>query len=141
MNEKGQRPEELETAEITSVSGKPKEVEPQFVDVVGQISLRSLERNAQKRKGQGTRDRGQSNTQGQGTRDRGQGNTQGQGTRDRGQSNTQGQGTRDRGQGNTQRQGTRDRGQGNRQPRADQPKQDKPTVRPSIQKKDPTSNQ
>jgi cell fate regulator YaaT (PSP1 superfamily) len=141
MNEKGQRPEELETAEITSVSGKPKEVEPQFVDVVGQISLRSLERNAQKRKGQGTRDRGQSNTQGQGTRDRGQSNTQGQGTRDRGQSNTQGQGTRDRGQGNTQRQGTRDRGQGNRQPRADQPKQDKPTVRPSIQKKDPTSNQ
>ncbi|MFN6374161.1 MAG: regulatory iron-sulfur-containing complex subunit RicT [Chitinophagia bacterium] len=141
MNEKGQRPEELETAEITSVSGKPKEVEPQFVDVVGQISLRSLERNAQKRKGQGTRDRGQGNAQGQGTRDRGQGNTQGQGTGDRGQGNTRGQGTRDRGQGNTQRQGTRDRGQGNRQPRADQPKQDKPTVRPSIQKKDPTSNQ
>ena len=49
MNEKGIRPEELETAEV-NVSSKAKEVEPQFVDVVGQISLRSLERNAQKRK-------------------------------------------------------------------------------------------
>ena len=36
---------------------KSKEPEPQFVDVVGQISLRSLERNAQKRRG--TRDKGQ----------------------------------------------------------------------------------
>lgn len=51
MNDNGQRPEELETAEVTVSPGKVKEVEPQFVDVVGQISLRSLERNAQKRKG------------------------------------------------------------------------------------------
>jgi cell fate regulator YaaT (PSP1 superfamily) len=49
LNEKGIKPEELETAEIGSTS-KAKEVEPQFVDVVGQISLRSLERNAQKKK-------------------------------------------------------------------------------------------
>ena len=48
LNAKGIRPEELETSE--PVSAKTKEVEPQFVDVVGQISLRSLERNAQKRK-------------------------------------------------------------------------------------------
>jgi cell fate regulator YaaT (PSP1 superfamily) len=55
MNDNGQRPDELETAEVTVSPGKVKEVEPQFVDVVGQISLRSLERNAQKRKGTGAK--------------------------------------------------------------------------------------
>ena len=55
MNDNGQRPDELETAEVTVSPGKVKEVEPQFVDVVGQISLRSLERNAQKRKGAGAK--------------------------------------------------------------------------------------
>jgi hypothetical protein len=49
QNEKGIRPEELETAEVNS-SAKAKEVEPQFVDVVGQISLKTLDRNAQKKK-------------------------------------------------------------------------------------------
>lgn len=53
LNEKGIRPEELETAEISSTGSKAKEAEPQFVDVVGQISLRSLDRYAQKKKGQG----------------------------------------------------------------------------------------
>lgn len=48
QNKEGIKPEVLETVEV--VSGKPKEVEPEFVDVVGQISLRSLERNTQKRK-------------------------------------------------------------------------------------------
>ncbi|MFN5760598.1 MAG: hypothetical protein ACK44U_00845 [Sphingobacteriales bacterium] len=48
LNSKGVKVEQLETAEVnTSVK---KEVEPQFVDVVGQLSLRSLERNSQKRK-------------------------------------------------------------------------------------------
>src|ERR1035437_2944969 len=48
QNRQGIKPEVLETVEI--VSGKPKEAEPEFVDVVGQISLRTLERNSQKRK-------------------------------------------------------------------------------------------
>ncbi len=43
-------PEELEAVEI--VSGKLKEAEPEFVDVVGQISLRSLEKADKKRKQQ-----------------------------------------------------------------------------------------
>jgi cell fate regulator YaaT (PSP1 superfamily) len=60
MNDKGIRPEELETADV-STGSKVKEVEPQFVDVVGQISLRSLERNAQKRKGKGNREQGAGN--------------------------------------------------------------------------------
>ena len=41
-------PEELEAVEV--VSTKPKEVEPEFVDVVGQISLRSLEKADKKRR-------------------------------------------------------------------------------------------
>jgi len=55
QNSKGIKPEALETVEI--VSGKPKEVEPEFVDVVGQITLKSLEKNNRKRKetiGKGT---------------------------------------------------------------------------------------
>ena len=51
-----------------------KEVEPQFVDVVGQISLRSLDRNAQKRKGKGNREQGDSLPAGrQGNRGQGTG--------------------------------------------------------------------
>ena len=41
-------PEQLEAVEV--VSTKPKEVEPEFVDVVGQISLRSLEKADKKRR-------------------------------------------------------------------------------------------
>ena len=48
MNAKGVKPEALQAEEL--VSSKPREVEPDFVDVVGQISLRSLEKNDKKRK-------------------------------------------------------------------------------------------
>jgi cell fate regulator YaaT (PSP1 superfamily) len=50
QNQQGIIPEELETVEVTS--NKPKEVEPEFVDVVGQISLRSLEKADKKRRQQ-----------------------------------------------------------------------------------------
>lgn len=50
LNEQGTIPEELEAVELTS--SKPQEVEPQFVDVVGHISLRSLEKTDKKRKQQ-----------------------------------------------------------------------------------------
>ncbi len=48
QNKEGIKPEALETVEI--VSGKEIEVEPEFVDVVGQISLKSLEKNSRKRR-------------------------------------------------------------------------------------------
>lgn len=48
LNKEGIKPEELETEEI--VSRKEQEVEPEFVDVVGQISLSSLEKGHKKRK-------------------------------------------------------------------------------------------
>jgi cell fate regulator YaaT (PSP1 superfamily) len=50
LNQKGIIPEELEAVELTS--SKPKEAEPEFVDVVGQISLRSLEKADKKKKQQ-----------------------------------------------------------------------------------------
>lgn len=48
QNREGIRPEELETVEV--VSGKPKEVEPEYADIVGQISLKSLEKTTRKRR-------------------------------------------------------------------------------------------
>ena len=50
LNEQGTIPEELEAVELTS--SKPQEVEPEFVDVVGHISLRSLEKTDKKRRQQ-----------------------------------------------------------------------------------------
>jgi cell fate regulator YaaT (PSP1 superfamily) len=61
QNKEGIRPDALETVEV--VSGKPKEVEPEFVDVVGQISIRTLERNTQKRR---AKERGASNNKEEG---------------------------------------------------------------------------
>lgn len=48
QNRQGIKPEALETVEI--ISGKLKEVEPEFVDVVGHITLKSLEKNSRKQK-------------------------------------------------------------------------------------------
>jgi hypothetical protein len=50
LNRQGIRPEELEPVEV--VSSKPKEEEPEFVELVGQISLKSLDRAAQKKRRQ-----------------------------------------------------------------------------------------
>jgi len=48
LNAQGTIPEQLEPVEITS--SKAREVEPEFVDLVGQISLRTLERAEKKKK-------------------------------------------------------------------------------------------
>src|SRR5664279_814585 len=48
QNRQGIKPEALETVEI--ISGKLKEAEPAFVDVVGHISLKSLEKNSRRRR-------------------------------------------------------------------------------------------
>ena len=70
LNNQGVIPEELEAVEV--VSGKPKELEPEFVDVVGQISLKSLERADKKRREQRRQPQGQGpKAQGQGGQQRG----------------------------------------------------------------------
>jgi cell fate regulator YaaT (PSP1 superfamily) len=48
QNRLGIKPDALETVEI--ISGKAKEAEPEFVDVVGHISLKSLEKNSRRRR-------------------------------------------------------------------------------------------
>jgi hypothetical protein len=65
LNSQGIIPDELEAVEV--VSGKAKEVEPEAVELVGQISLRTLEKaekkkkqqqQQQRQKGQGPRNQG-----------------------------------------------------------------------------------
>ena len=48
QNREGIKPEELERAELQSK--QPKEVEPEYADIVGQISLKSLEKTTRKRR-------------------------------------------------------------------------------------------
>ncbi|SEA60565.1 Cell fate regulator YaaT, PSP1 superfamily (controls sporulation, competence, biofilm development) [Arachidicoccus rhizosphaerae] len=59
LNAEGDRPENLEAVELV---GKAQEIEPSFVDVVGQISLRSLERSDRKRKNKSRNERGDRGT-------------------------------------------------------------------------------
>ncbi|MEP7228827.1 MAG: regulatory iron-sulfur-containing complex subunit RicT [Ginsengibacter sp.] len=56
QNRNGIKPDTLETVEV--VSGKIKEVEPEFVDVVGHITIKSLEKNTRKRRNDSNRGRG-----------------------------------------------------------------------------------
>jgi len=57
LNQDGVIPEELGAVEITS--SKPKEVEPEYVDLVGQISLSSLDKAAEKKHRQQQQQKGQ----------------------------------------------------------------------------------
>ena len=52
LNQQNIIPQELEAVDVTSIN-KPKEVEPEFVDVVGHISLKSLEKADKKRQQKG----------------------------------------------------------------------------------------
>jgi cell fate regulator YaaT (PSP1 superfamily) len=96
LNQEGVIPDELGVVDVTS--SKPKEAEPEFVELVGQISLSSLDKAADKKrrqqqqgtrgKEQGTRNKGQGGQQNQ---QRQQGNQQrNQSAGSGGQSNQQG---------------------------------------------------
>lgn len=50
LNQQGIRPDELEPVEV--ISNKATETEPEFVELVGQISLRSLDKADRKRRQQ-----------------------------------------------------------------------------------------
>ncbi len=56
LNAQGVIPDDLEPVDVTT--NKPKEVEPEFVDVVGQISLRSLEKAEKKKRHQSREQKG-----------------------------------------------------------------------------------
>lgn len=92
LNKQGIRPEDLEPADVTS--NKPKDIEPVYADVVGQISLKSLEKTSRKRR-DNERQGGQQGNNRQGN-NRQQGNSQ--------QGNTQ-QGGSNQNRGNQNQQG------------------------------------
>ena len=82
LNRQGVKPEELEPVEV--MSKKPVEVEPTYADVVGQISLRTLEKTSRKRR-DSEKDPQQGNRQGGGDqRNQQQGNRKGEQRRPQG---------------------------------------------------------
>ena len=101
LNQQGIRPEELEPVEV--VSSKAVEKEPEFVELVGQISLRTLEKADKKKK-----------QQQQSSRNRGQG-TRNQGQQGGGQQQGQGGGQQRRQQGGGNQQRNQQSGGGNQQ--------------------------
>ena len=107
LNQQGVRPDELEPVEVTS--SKVVEKEPEFVELVGQISLRSLDKAAADKKRRqnqgGNQQRPQQRQQGQG----GQGQ-QGGNQQQRPQQRQQGQGGGQQG-GNQQRPNNPNRNQ------------------------------
>lgn len=64
QNRQGLKPDELQVVDLAALN-KQKEEEPEFVDVVGQISLRSLERNSKRRHKQQKESRGRGAEPGQ----------------------------------------------------------------------------
>ena len=107
LNKQGIRPADLEPVEV--VSSKPKEIEPTYADVVGQISLKSLEKVSRKRRDQERSNQPDRNRQGGGNQQQAQNRNQ----QNRGGSNQQ-QG------GNQSNQGQSQQGGANQQNRSKQ---------------------
>ncbi len=115
LNQQGVIPDGLEPVDITST--KSTEKEPEFVELVGQISLQSLEK-ADRKKKQGTRNRDQGRNRGQDQRNKGQQSNRGQDPRNKG-----GQGSGNRGQDprNKGQQGNRPPNKGQQRPPGNDP--------------------
>jgi cell fate regulator YaaT (PSP1 superfamily) len=110
LNQQGVIPEELEHVEVTS--SKPQEAEPEFVELVGQISLKSLDKAADKKRRQGQ----QGNQQrGQRPQQRQQGGNQQGGGDQQNQQRNQGGQQRQQGQGGQQQRPQRNQQGGNQQ--------------------------
>lgn len=118
LNRQGVIPDELEPVEVTS--SKPKEAEPEAVELVGQISLRTLEKAEKKKKQQRQQQQRQQRSPQQGQKGQQQGQQQGQqaqrgGPQRPGNAPQQRSGQAGQGQkGQQQRSGQS--GQGNRNP-------------------------
>jgi hypothetical protein len=115
LNQQNIRPDELEPVDITS---KTAEKEPEFVELVGQISLKSLDKAAEQKRRQnqqGNQQRGQRPQQG-GNQQRPNNPNRNQGNQQRPPRNQQG-GNQQRNQqgGNQQRPNNPNRNQGNQQ--------------------------
>ncbi len=131
LNKQGIRPEDLEPADVTS--NKPKDIEPVYADVVGQISLKSLEKTSRKRR-DNERQGGQQGNNRQGN-NRQQGNSQ--------QGNTQQGGNRPMsgGQGGNQQQGGGNQNRGNQNQQRPNPNQQNRPQRPPQNRNNPQRQQ
>jgi cell fate regulator YaaT (PSP1 superfamily) len=105
LNQQGIRPDELEPVEV--VSGKPKDEEPEFVELVGQISLRTLDKAADKKRRQKQSGSGQGGNQQRNQQGGQQKQQGGQGQQSRGPQRQQGGGQ----QGGNQQRNQGQRGQ------------------------------
>jgi cell fate regulator YaaT (PSP1 superfamily) len=114
LNREGQKVDELQAVEIT---GKQKEVEPAFADLVGQISLKTLEKNDRRRRDQERSNRGGGQP---GPREQGSRN---QGPREQGPRN---QGSREQGPRPPQQNQGPQQGQGNQGQRPQGPRDQRP---------------
>jgi cell fate regulator YaaT (PSP1 superfamily) len=122
LNSKGEKPDELGAVEL-SAAAKAEEKENAHVELVGQISLKTLERDSRRRK---DKEQGQQRNQQQGNRQ--------QGNRQQQQGNQQKPQQQD---GNRQ-QGNRQQQQGNQQRQQQQrPQQQRPQQRPPQQNRPP----
>lgn len=122
LNKQGIRPADLEPVEV--VSSKPKEIEPTYADVVGQISLKSLEKTSRKRRDQErggnqprSRGRGQGQQQGGGNQNRQQGGGGGGNQGNRGGGGNQQNRSQNQQGGGANQQGGGQQGGGNQQNR------------------------
>ena len=104
QNQEGVIPDELGAVDITS--SKTKEAEPEFVELVGQISLKSLDKAADKKRRQGQQQQQQ--------RHKGQGTNQGQ--QQGGQQRQQGQGGQSAGSRGQQRPNNPNRNRNQQRP-------------------------
>lgn len=106
LNQQGITPDELEPVEV--VTSKPKEEEPETVELVGQISLRTLEKAERKKRQQQQQQRQQGGGKGQ---QRQQGGNQQGGGQQRQQGGGKGQQPQQRQQGGNQQGGGQQRQQ------------------------------
>jgi cell fate regulator YaaT (PSP1 superfamily) len=103
QNRQGITPDELEPVDVTS--GKQKEAEPEMVELVGQISLRTLEKAEKKKKQQRQQQQQRPQQRGGGQQQGGQQQGGGQRRQQGGQQQGGGGGQQNRGQQSGQQQG------------------------------------
>jgi cell fate regulator YaaT (PSP1 superfamily) len=122
LNAKGIRPDELGAVEV--VSSKVVEAEPEFVDVVGQFSVRGLDKKEREKKrrqqGQGqnqNRQRSQGGNSGGGSQGQNQNRQQGNASGNQGQNQQGGEGQQQQGQNQNRQQGNAGGNQGQNQNR------------------------
>ena len=144
QNREGIKPEELERAELQSK--QPKEVEPEYADIVGQISLKSLEKTTRKRRDkensrQQNEQRGpQQNQQQRGRQPQGRGQ-QGPRTNDERPTTNDQQPPQNQQPGNPQRQQRPDNRRGGQQQGGQQRNDQQQQGRPQQQNRNPNNQQ